>query len=404
MEFGPILRALSRNKIGAILIALQIAFTMTVVVNAWFMIGERLALIDRPSGILEDDLFYLTSTGFADDFNVKVSIDEDLRRIRQTPGVVDATVVNAIPLSGSGWSMGLRLEPGDDTQSWSVAVYMVDEHGRNTMGTELIAGENFAPTDVEWREPSQTTWPDKVIITQALAEAMFPEDTPAQVIGRTVYIANEEPVTITGIVAQLQAPWSGWNTIEQSMYVPQKTAFSTVIYLIRSAPNRRDQLMPQIEELLATTNDGRLLRNMRSMTETRERSYALDGGLAKLLVAVMCVLVAITAVGVLGLASFSVRRRTKQIGTRRALGASQRDILRYFLVENACITGMGVALGAVLTVALNVWLVGSMGFPKIHWIAVPVGMLALLAVGQIAVLGPARRACRVSPAVATRTV
>ena len=63
MEIGPILRAMTRNKIGAILIALQIAFTMTVVVNAYFMIEERLRLMDRPSGVVEDQLFHISSRG-----------------------------------------------------------------------------------------------------------------------------------------------------------------------------------------------------------------------------------------------------------------------------------------------------------------------------------------------------
>ena len=101
MALGPILRSLARNRTGAILIALQIAFTMTVVVNAWFMIGERLGMIDRPSGLLEADMFYVTSTGFADDFNVKVSIDNDLRALRALPGVADVVTMNAIPLSAA---------------------------------------------------------------------------------------------------------------------------------------------------------------------------------------------------------------------------------------------------------------------------------------------------------------
>lgn len=404
MEIGPIIKALLRNKTGAILIALQIAFTMTVVVNAWFMIGERLGLIDRPSGMVEADMFYVTSTGFTDDFNIKTSTDEDLRALRELPGVIDAVGINAIPLSGGGWSMSLRVEPGDDTQTWGVAIYMVDESGIDTLGVNLIHGENFSPTDIEWRDIGQTSWPDKVIVTQAMAQAMFPDRALADVIGATAYIANTEPVTIVGILERLQAPWTGWEQLEQSMLVPQKTAFNSARYMVRTEPGRRDELMPIVEDTLARINDDRLLRNMRTMTETRERSYALDAGLANILVVVMVVLVAITGIGILGLASFSVRRRTKQIGVRRALGATQGDIMRYFLIENACISSAGVVLGAVMTIALNIWLVSAMGFPKIDWIAVPVGMLALLVIGQLSVIAPARRACAVSPAVATRTV
>ncbi|MEM7098489.1 MAG: FtsX-like permease family protein [Pseudomonadota bacterium] len=404
METGPILRALSRNKTGALLIALQIAFTMTVVVNAWYMVGERLGNIDRPSGLLEEDIFYVSSTGFAEDFNIKVTIEEDLLALRQLPGVVDAVTINAVPLSGGGWSMGLRIDPGDDTQSWPVAVYMVDQHGVNTLGLNLVAGDDFDVADVEWREPGQTSWPDKVVISQAMATAMFPDMDLNNIVGKTVYISNDEPVMISGIVEKLQAPWSGWNSIEQSMLVPQKTAFSSVRYMVRTEPGRLDEVIPRVETTLLNLNDGRLVRNTMTMTETRERGYLLDQGLATILTVVMAVLLLITAVGVLGLASFSVRRRTRQIGVRRALGATQQDILRYFLVENACIALIGVFAGALMTVGLNAWLVGAMSFPKIQWGAIPIGMILLVLVAQLSVIGPARRACGVSPAVATRTV
>jgi len=250
VEIAPILRALSRNKTGAILIALQIAFTMTVVVNAWYMVGERVGMIDRPSGLIEEDIFYVSSTGFADDINIKVTIEEDLLALRSLPGVVDAVTINAIPLSGGGWSMGLRVEAGDDTQSWPVAVYMVDQHGVNTLGLDVVAGDNFGISDVEWREPGQTSWPDKIVISQAMAQAMFPDANLADVVGRTVFISNDEPVTINGIVEKLQAPWSGWNSVEQSMLVPQKIAFSSVRYMVRTEAGRLDELIPKVEETL----------------------------------------------------------------------------------------------------------------------------------------------------------
>lgn len=115
-------------------------------------------------------------------------------------------------------------------------------------------------------------------------------------------------------------------------------------------------------------------------------------------------LIAITSLGIVGLASFSVNRRTRQIGTRRALGASKLVILRYFMTENFIISLGGVLLGAALTVGLNILMIETFSLTRITWYLVPVAMLLLLAVGQIAVFGPARRASSVPPAVATRTV
>ena len=184
----------------------------------------------------------------------------------------------------------------------------------------------------------------------------------------------------------------------------ERTLFGAGYYMIRAAPGRRDAMMPLIEDQLARDGSQRVIRNLYSMSETRKRGYLMQDAMATILTVVMVVLTLITSLGIMGLASFSVNRRTKEIGTRRALGATKRDILRHFLLENFLITTVGVVLGGDATIAFNMWLVKSMGFPKIDWIYVPLGMLALSLIGLLSVYGPARRACAVPPAVATRTV
>jgi putative ABC transport system permease protein len=72
-----------RNKLGVILITLQIAFTMTVVINAIFIINEHSRLMARPSGLDEANTFFLTSVGFGDDFNEAVTVADDLAALRQ---------------------------------------------------------------------------------------------------------------------------------------------------------------------------------------------------------------------------------------------------------------------------------------------------------------------------------
>jgi len=383
---------------------LQIAFTMTVVVNAWVMIAERIEKAQRPSGVVEDELFHIATQGFTRSFNAKVSLEDDLALLRQTPGIVDAVPVNAVPLSTSGWSMGLQLESGDDQQAESAAVYMVDDHGINTLGVDLLAGRNFTPNEIRERDRSASGWPDKTILTEAMAKRLWPDDNPLEVVGRTIYINNHDPLTIIGVIDRLQAPWSGSDTVEQSILVPDKTLWESVRYMIRTEPGRRDEMMPIIEETLARSNSERIVRAPESMAETRKDSYALDSGLAKMLGAIMAMLIGITTLGIVGLVSFSVRRRTKQIGTRRALGATRGNILRYFLLESLLITTIGLLLGATMTIGFNMLLVAFLNFPKIVWFHVPVGMLVLLGLGLIAVLGPAQRATSVPPAVATRTV
>ncbi len=403
MEIGPIWRAMMRNKTGAILIALQIAVTMAIMVNAISIMQERGRVMSRSSGIDEHNIFVITSVGFAEDFNERITIEEDLAMLRVMPGVVNAIQSNSVPLSGGGWSMGLQTEPGAEIEGTGVAIYFVDEHGIDTFGLNLVAGENFDATDITWRERSDTDWPDKTIITRAMAETLYPDD-PDGALGKTVYISDTEPLTITGIIEQMQAPWNSWDGVERVMLAPTHTLFGATRYIIRTEPGMRDSLMPQVEELLAERNKNRIVRSMRSMDEIRERSYRGDSSMITILTFTIVLLIAVTSLGIVGLASFSVNRRTKQIGTRRALGASKVAILRYFMTENFIISFLGVLLGAGLTIGLNILMIEAFSLTRIAWYLVPVAMLMLLMVGQVAVFGPARRASSVPPAVATRTV
>ena len=403
MEFGPIWRAMTRNKIGAILIALQIAVTMAIMVNAISIMQDKGRLMARPSGMDEANIFSIRTTGFADDFNERLTIEEDLAAIRAMPGVVNAVQTIGPPLSGSGWGMGLQLEPGAEIDATSTGLFFIDEHGLDTFGVKLIGGENFAPTDITWRERGDNGWPDKTIVTRALAEALFPDD-PMGALGQTVYIDDESPLTITGIIEKMQASWPSWDGLEKVMLLPQKLVYFSTLYVIRTEPGMRDQLMPQVENMLAERHKGRILRSLRSMEEIRERAYRGEAAMIKILTFTIVLLVAVTSLGIVGLASFSVSRRTRQIGTRRALGATKLAILRYFMTENFIISLLGVTVGAALTIGLNMLMIETFALERIAWYLVPAAMLAMLGIGQVAVLGPARKASAVPPAVATRNV
>lgn len=404
MEIGPIWRALMRNKTAYLLIALQIAVTMAIMVNAISIIQERSRLMARPSGIDEDNIFYLSSEGFAPDFNEQATVTEDLAMIRNLPGVVNATYTNTVPLRGGGWSSGIQTQPGEGLETTGSAIYFSDEHGIETFGLDLVAGRNFTPGDIQWLDGNSHEWPPVGIVTVALAETLFPDAALGDVVGKTVYISSNQPVRIIGIIDRMQAAWSGWEGIERSTLVPAYREDSGGRYVVRAEPGYRDELMPRVEEMLAEGNRDRLILDMKTMTETREQSYLEDSAMIKLLVFTVSLLTAITGLGIVGLASFSVARRTKQIGTRRALGASRPAILRYFMLENFMVSSVGVLAGGIFAVALNIWMVQAFDLTPIAWYIIPIAMLALWIVGQAAVYGPARRASLVPPAVATRAV
>lgn len=405
MQIGPVFRALRRSKIGAALVALQVACTMTVAVNSWSIVQAQIQLEGQPSGLPEAELFHISSSGFASGFNAKTSVLDDLALLRQTPGVVAATVVNTVPLSGSGWATSVRTTPHPEQDAPAAAVYMMDEHGVATFGVELIAGRDFTAEDVRERGPAVSDWPHTAILSAAMAHRLWPEASVDDVVGRVIYTSDATPTTVVGVVALLVAPWLVVDNPDLTMLVPDKLMVDNVQYLVRTETGRVDELMPLIEEQLARANRGRIVRAPSSMADTRARGYRELRGFATILVVVTAALLAVTALGIAGLAAYNVRRRTKEIGTRRALGARKRDILGYFLTENFLISSVGVAFGAALTVAFNVALVQNIpDMPKLQWHFVLLGAIAMWLVGLLAVLAPARRASDVPPAVATRTV
>ena len=404
MELGPIWRAMLRNKSSYILIALQIAVTMAIMVNAIGIIQDRSKQMARPSGIDEANVFDLSSLVYDPNLDPKGVMTADLDAIRHFPGVHDAIASNTVPLSGSGWSMGITLKPGPDEDATGIAVYFSDEHGLDTFGLKLIAGRNFDPTEATWLDVDSSEWPPFAIMTRAMVEALFPDAPVEDALGKTVYIDDNKPMTIIGVTERMQAAWNSWSGVERSMLVPWKRASKYTRYVIRAEPGRRDEIMPKIEEMLASKQNGRLIRDMRTMEDIRHRSYLQDSGMVKLLVFIVSLLTAITGLGIVGLASFSVARRTKQIGTRRALGATRTAILRYFMLENFLVSTVGVVGGAIIAVGVNMLMVEAFGIERIAWYLIPAAMIALWFVGQLAVYGPASRATLVSPAMATRSV
>ncbi|MFD0740107.1 ABC transporter permease [Lysobacter koreensis] len=411
MEFRPVMNALMRNKAGLLLIAFQVAITLAIVCNSVFIILQRIEKVNRPSGLDDANIFAIASLGYASGYDLAGAIREDLEMIRALPGVVDATTINSVPLSNGGWSEGISDQadsvPEDKRRNEPSAIYMVDEHGTQALGVRVIAGRDLNASDVSVRGKEDKGSLASVLVTQALADALFPDGA----VGKQVYTSlsgNDGAVTIVGVVERLQAPWVGWDKVEHAMLIPQVSIGefndTEARYLIRTEPGQRDTLIKAVEARLGEINSGRIVREPKTLEEIRGESYRQDRAMTIVLGTVIVALLTVTGLGIVGMASFWVTRRTKQIGTRRALGARRFDIRRYFMIENLIVIGIGVALGLVFTYGFNLWLMQHYELPRLSWYYAPIGALVVLLLGQLAVFGPATRATRVSPAVATRTV
>jgi len=409
MEIKPILAALRQHKAGTILIAMQIALTLAIVCNALFIIQQRVAHLSEPTGIDEPNIFVIQNEwiGQTSSAQADAKLRSDLDLLRRVPGVKDVTTSNSYPLRGGGWDDGVRLSAEQIEDSSDATIYFADEHFLDTLDLKLVGGRNFRADEIQPMSMRDRLAPPVIMVTRALAEKLFPGGSA---LGKTVYLVGG-PATIVGVVDLLQAQsvarWAS-NFAYRSVIVPRRMAIAEgAFYIVRTQPGQLEPAMLAARKALFADNPRRVWddkNGILSFAEVRSMAYESDRGMAVLMGIISLVLLAITAAGIVGLTSFWVGQRRRQIGVRRALGATRGDILSYFMTENLLISVGGAVAGAVLAVAMNLWLVTRFEMHRLSLFYVLAGVLMLLLLGQGAVLAPAIRASKVSPVEATRSV
>jgi putative ABC transport system permease protein len=404
LNIRPILSALLRNRTGAVLVAMQVAIALAVLVNALYIVVQRAEKMRRPTGIDVDNVLVIASSGFTERFQTVPSVQEDLAYLRGLPGVIAASATGAIPLSNGGDNEPLVTRP-DAPRTDNYNALEIDEHGLDSLGVHLIAGRNFRHDEIgpplTKRDASRFV-PD-IIVSRALAEHLFPQQDP---LGKRVYDSLNQTATIIGVVDPLIGCFPSNDHPDWVFFMPRLpySFGGSLKYLVRTQPGQRDAIMRIAEAHLGKSNPERVIDWVRTLNYFRDLSYLGDRAMEIYLVTVTALLIAVTCLGIFALATFNVGTRTKQIGTRRAVGARRRDIIRYFMIENGLITSAGVICGCALALAAGYWLSLQYALPRLNLYYLVGGVLVLWAVGQLAAWQPARRASAVSPSVATRTV
>ena len=404
MEIRPILSALLRSKTGAFLVAAQVALTLAILGNAIYIVQDRLAISARPTGADEANTFYIRLYGFREGVDVPAMLDADLAMVRAMPGVKAVATANMAPLTQSGWNLSVQPNSNDDSvESTNTAFYFSSENLVDALGLQITEGRYFTPDEVQVVQPSiANVEPKHTILTRALAKHLFPE--AKSYVGKAVYLGDSR-MEVVGMVEKMQSPWAQLGeAADRSIIVPMRQLEPNASYIVRTEPGQLDRLMREVEDKLVAARDDRVHLRTTSLLEARANRYRADRSLAWMLITIMGLLLLVTASGIVGMASLWVNQRRKQIGVRRAIGARQRDILRYFLIENFMVTSFGIAVGLGLAIALNQWLVSALEVPRLPLAYLPGGVVALWALGLLAALGPAWRAARIPPAEATRSV
>jgi putative ABC transport system permease protein len=407
MEFGPIFRAVTRHRARFVLIVAEVALTLALVANCVNLILDARAELGRRSGFDEENLILVVAEPFEetfrdDAFRTRI-MDADAAALRAMPGVKAVSQTNLAPWGRSASATGVQVEGKNEMEPMGTQFYLGDHNLLDALGAELVEGRAFTREEYEAPNEEGSTAPFNIIVSRSLADALFPE---GGALGKKLQFPGGESsiMTIVGVIDRFYKPFRG-EFQNRVLLAPGRTGNYEygASFLVRTEPGQIDAVRADLESTLLRVDKSRNVR-LDTIPDLRRNAQARNRMLVATLNAVMGLLLLVTALGIVGLTSFSVAERRRQIGTRRALGATKQDVLRYFLLENWLVTTCGAVLGVGLAIGLNIGLVNLVEGSRVGWPVLAAGVVLLWVVGLAAALGPALRAAQVPPAIATRNV
>jgi putative ABC transport system permease protein len=405
-----IVKPLLRHRLMPLLVVLQVALACAIACNAFFLLQQRLVPIVTPDGVGEPDklivAWHIVSRGKP---WPQSRLQEVQAALRAVPGVAAVSVVGSFPMETTAQMNGNVLADGTGLNGDS-AVYIGDNLV-DMLGLKLVAGRDFSADEkaVQYKDIGINA-SGPAIITRALAGHLFPD---GKALGKVVRIGDDADAgrrTVVGVVEHLMRNKLGQDDrddIDYSMLFPGTPGMWPMpIFGVRTDTTNIEPIRAAIKTTIERQLGNELMQGVEPQYEMyaslRERMLARSKAAVWLLAGVSLVVLIVTLAGIMGLTSYWVQQRTRQIGVRRALGAKRSDILRAVQIENLLVVGVGVVLGLGAAYAINLWLMRHYELARLPGVYLPLGAALMLVLGQIAVLGPALRASRVPPVVATR--
>jgi predicted permease len=320
------------------------------------------------------------------------------RRLLETvtglPGVESAAIGRQVPLGiGGTSSMGITIDGYvPQAQEEVVIIYnIVGPRYFETMRIPMMAGREFAPTDVRESAPV-------LVVNETMARRYWAN---RDAVGGRVRIGKDD-YTVVGVARDIK--YGQINEVPLPyMYLALDQNFaSTAILHVRSAAMPA-AMIGAIRDVVRTLDPNLPLFDARTVEEHMRTAVFAQRMAANLLGVMGILAVVLAAVGLYGVIAYAVSQRTQEMGIRLALGASPRDLLRMVLRQGLLVTSFGMAIGLVVAFAatgfMRSLLPGIQPRDPLTFVAVP---LALLVIAIVAAVIPARHAGAVDPVVALR--
>ncbi len=372
------------------LVAAQVALTLVLLIGAGLLLESLNRLGRVPPGFEPHHLLTMQ-------INVSPERqDELIRRVEAIPGVRAAAVTLTLPLTGF---TGTPIQRADQpllklNERLLSVLQLVTPGSFRTLGIPLRQGRDIAATDT-------ATSPLVTVVNEALARQFWGKDSP---LGRRILIGtNPNPVEVVGVVADVHQVSLG-EAPEPALYRP-RTQFSLqrAMFAVRTASDPLTLAEP-IRQELARVDPTQAVTSIRSMDALVQESEDQRRSLTTLLGIFASAGVLLVTVGIYGIIASTVTRRTREVGIRRALGASPGSVLRLILRQGIGLAAAGILLGVVVSVAatrlLTSYLYQVTATDPFTYTGA--GLLLLL-IAAVATYLPARRVLRIEPAAALRT-
>ena len=387
----------SRSLLSRLLLVVQVAISLVLLVGAGLFLRTLQNLRQVGVGFNAQNLVLFRVSpqlNRYDDQRTRALYDEMLDRLRTVPGVRATTMSVPALLSGSVSSTNIFVQG---------RVYGLDRHDAinrlvvsptffDTMEIPLLSGRGLIARDDEKA-------PKVVVINDAAARKYFPGENP---IGRRFGSSIEDSgqQEIVGVLRDVKYN-SIRDTAPPTMYVPYTQARTGSMTVEVRTAGDPVSAMGSIREAVRRIDPNLPLMDMSTQMEQIERrflqekvfaqAYALFGGLA----------VTLAAVGLFGLMSYSVARRTNEIGIRMALGARPQDVLRLVMSESMLLVVAGIVIGVAIALGASRFVATLLfGLAPTDVLSMLAAALVMIVVSAIAGYLPARRASRVDPMVA----
>lgn len=389
----------SRSILSKSLLVLQVAISLVLLIGAGLFLGTVRNLRHVNVGFNTQNLLIFRvnpQLNRYDQPRIMSLYEQMMERLGAVPGVRGATLSQPALLAGGVTitSFYIQGRPDPGRQSGGINRLVVASNFFETMEIPLLFGRTFTVRDNQ-------TGPKAAVINEAAAHKYFPNENPIGLRFGSQLEKNSE-IEIVGVVRDAK-----YNSVREAapatLYVPYlqnrvggvafevRTAGdpSKSIGAIREAVKQVDSNVP----LVGMSTQMEQIDNRFAQERIFAQAYGLFGGLALL----------VASIGLFGLMSYSVARRTNEIGVRMALGAGRWDVVRMVMRESLLLVFIGVVIGLGAALAAG-RLVATLlfGLAPTDWVTITAASAVMIAVSALAGYLPARSASRVDPMVALR--